>query len=325
MPARLPCLPRRLVSGALVVASVGIACLEAAPGPPPLVDMKATAPDVGRGFQLRAPPTQVAVGQDIETCFVPDLTFDTDVYVTQANAYQGAVGHHVQLYGSAVPRRKGEVFDCSDLATMSTLLPLVTPNHPQKETDNKAQLPEDFYVRIPAGSLIVMQSHYVNYTDSPIEVADIVNVETTDDVSGMTEASYFVVSDNAFTLPAGASSVVYDCDVVDDTALVFGFGHMHEQGRRIRLERHPAGAGDGAAAEVLYAVDDWTAEYRDYAPVDRYDTATPLQLRAGDRLTLTCDYDNATGGPLDWPHEMCVFFSAYFPARPDGFILCGEG
>jgi hypothetical protein len=289
-----------------------------------IVDMKATAPDVESGFQIKAPVSRIEVGQDVELCFVPDLTFDRDVYVVQANAYQGDVGHHVQLYGSAVPRRKGETFDCSDLSTMSTLLPLVTPNHPLKETDNKSQLPDDFYVRIPAGALIVMQSHYVNYTDSPIEVADILNVETIEDVTGMTEASYFVVSDNTFTLPEGASSVVYECTVADDTAIVFGFGHMHEQGQRIMLERLAADAGVGATPEVLYSVDDWTAEYRDYAPVDRYAVDAPLQLHAGDRLTLTCEYDNATGGELDWPHEMCVFFSAYFPAR-DGFILCGDG
>jgi hypothetical protein len=307
---------------ALLAAAAVVAC-EAPPPAERIVDMRATAPDVTRGFQVRAPTTRVEIGADIETCFVPDLTFDQDVFVVQADAYQGPVGHHVQLYGSAVPRKKGEVFDCSDLATMSTLLPLVTPNHPQKETDNKSQLPADFYVRIPAGSLIVMQSHYVNYTDSAIEVADILNIETVDDVAGMTEASYFVVSDNAFTLPPGASSVTYDCTVADDTAILFGFGHMHEQGKRIRLERTAATAG--ATAELVYAVDDWTAEYRDYAPVNRYDTAAPLQLRAGDRLTLTCDYDNATGGEIDWPSEMCVFFSAYFPATPDGFILCGEG
>jgi rRNA processing protein Gar1 len=231
----------------------------------------------------------------------------------------------VQLYGSAVPRKKGEVFDCSDLSTMSTLLPLVTPNHPQKETDNNAQLPENFYVRIPAGSLIVMQSHYVNYTDSPIDVADILNIQTVDDVTGMTEASYFVVSLNDFTLPRGESSVVYDCEVLEDTSILFGFGHMHEQGKRIQLERTAASAEADAEPELLYSVEDWTAEYRDYAPVDRHEVTEPLQLHAGDRLTLTCEYDNATGREIEWPHEMCVYFSSYFPAKPAGFVLCGDG
>ncbi|MBM4282912.1 MAG: hypothetical protein FJ137_19890 [Deltaproteobacteria bacterium] len=294
-----------------------------------VVDMKATAPAVERGFQIKAPTSRIEVGQDVELCFVPDLTFDEDVFIVEANAYQGDVGHHVQLYRSAVPRRKGETFDCSDLATMSTLLPLVTPNHPQKETDNKSQLPENFYVRIPADSKpIVMQSHYVNYTDSPIEVADILNIETIDDVTDMTEASYFVISDNTFTLPEGESSVVYDCTVVGDTSILFGFGHMHEHGKRIRLERSAATDASAPAAvtpELLYEVDEWTAEYRDYAPVDRRSEAEPLLLRDGDRLRLTCDYDNASGGELDWPHEMCVYFSAYFPANADGFILCGGG
>jgi hypothetical protein len=310
-----------LIATAAALPAVVAACAPTSVDELPVVDMRAKAPDVVHGFQLKAPTTRVEVGQDIETCFVPDITFDHDVYVAQADAYQGSVGHHVQLFGSAVPRKKGEVFDCSDLSTMSTLLPLVTPNHPQKETDNKTQLPDNFYVRIPAGSEIVMQSHYVNYTDNPIDIADVVNVETADDVNGMTEASYFVVSDNTFSVPEGKSTNTYECDVIDDVQLLYGFGHMHEQGKLFRLERTPA----GGTPEELYSVDPWTAEYRDYAPVNRYGVDTPLVLHAGDHLKMTCDYDNAKGEPLEWPHEMCVFFSAYFPAQPDGFILCGDG
>jgi hypothetical protein len=284
-----------------------------------VVDMRAQAPEIEQGFQLRAPVSRIEVGQDKEICYVPDVDFDEDVYVRRANAYQGDVGHHVQIYGSAIPRRKGEVFDCSDLAIMSTLLPLITPNHPAKETDNKTQLPDDFYVRIPAGSLIVMQSHYVNYTDSPIEVADVVNIETVEDITGMTEASYFVVSHNTFTATKGTSTVSYSCDVLDETQLLFGFGHMHEQGRTVSLMRRAPGSD---VDEVLYEVDPWTAEYRDYAPVDRFDVDDPLVLHAGDRLTLTCGFDNATGEDLPWPREMCVYFGTYFPARENGFVLC---
>jgi rRNA processing protein Gar1 len=310
-----------LATAAFALPVVAASCASPDADEVAVVDMKATAPDVVNGFQIKAPTTRVEVGSDIETCFVPDLTFDRDVYVLQADAYQGPVGHHVQLYGSAIPRRKGEVFDCSDLATMSTLLPLVTPNFPLVERDNKTQLPDNFYVRIPAGSLIVMQSHYVNYTDSPIEVADIVNIETVDDVTGMTESSYFVVSDNTFTVPEGQSTNTYECDVVEDVQLLYGFGHMHEQGKVFRIERTPA----GGTTETLYSVDPWTAEYRDYAPIERYAVDAPLVLHAGDHLTMTCEYDNTKGEPLAWPREMCVFFSSYFPAKPEGFLLCGDG
>lgn len=286
---------------------------------PAIVDMRAVAPDVAPGgFQLRFPEKLVPVGSDIQTCFVPDKEFANDVYVVQADAYQGDVGHHVQIYGSAVPRQPGEFFDCSDLSVMSSLLPLLTPNSPLKEKDNKKQMPDNFYVRIPAGSRIVMQSHYVNYTDSVINTADVVNFETVADVTGMTEASFFVLSDNAFTVPPGTSTVVYECDVEEDTKLLYAMGHMHEQGTSISLTRE-VGA---AAPELLYEVDAWTSDFRDDAPTNAYPPEEPLLLSAGDHLTLTCNFNNPTSEDIEWPHEMCVIFSAYWPARDGGFVLC---
>jgi hypothetical protein len=307
---------RALFAATLALSLAG--CVEPA-AEPVVVDMRATAPEVANGFQLRFPEKVIAVGADVQTCFVPDIEFDEDVYVVQADAYQGDVGHHVQIYGSAVPRRPGEFFDCSDLSVMSSLLPLVTPNHPLKESDNSKQLPENFYVKIPAGSRIVMQSHYVNYTDSDINTADIVNFETVADVAGMTEASFFVLSHNTFTVPEGPSTVVYECDVEADTQLLYAMGHMHEQGKSISLERLPAGSN---APELLYEVDTWTSEFRDDAPTNAYPPSEPLVLNAGDHLTLTCNFENATGEELPWPREMCVMFTAYWPARGDGFLLC---
>ncbi len=315
---------RRLVL-ACVIPGAFLACEGSLLGPPPppqdgleIVDMTAVAPDVEHGFQLRAPKTVIEVGQDVQTCFVPDFDVETDLFVVRADAFQGAVGHHVQLYASAVPRHPGEVFDCSDLSTMSSMLPLITPNSPAKEVDSKKQMPEGFYVRIPAGSRIVMQSHYVNYTDNPIEIADVVNFETVDDVSDMIEANFFVLSHNTFTLPTGASRVTYECDVDTDTNLLYAMGHMHEHGTALSVVRRN-GAGP---EELLYEVDAWTSAFRDDAPTNAYAPADPLVLHAGDHLTLDCDYDNATGAEIEWPHEMCVLFTAYWPARDGGFLVC---
>ena len=118
------------------------------------------------------PEDIIEVGQDVQTCFVPEIDFTTDVYVRRADAYQGSLGHHVVIFGSAVPRKAGEIFDCSDLSLMSSLLPMITPQQARGSAeDDKREIPEGFYLRIPAGSRIVLQSHYVNYTDNPIRTA----------------------------------------------------------------------------------------------------------------------------------------------------------
>lgn len=296
--------------------------------PPKEIDQRAVAPDPTHGFQIKVPEKVLEVGADVQTCFVPDVTFDHDTFLKKADAYQGSMGHHVVVFGSAVPRTPGEVFDCSDLSIMSSLLPLVTPSFPLLENANERELPENMFLRIPANSLIVLQSHYVNYGDAPIRTADIVNFETLDDVTGMVEASFFVASNNDFTLPTGQSQVTYECDVeaTTDLNLIFMIGHMHEQGKAFKMTRRPAGAADAAAPvdddEVLYDIPSWTSDMRDNAPTIRYPDAAPLVLHPGDHLTVTCDYNNATGHEIEWPHEMCTSFSAYYPAIGDGFLLC---
>ena len=287
-----------------------------------IVDQLAVAPDVdpALGFQIKMPEDIIEVGQDVQTCFVPEIDFTTDVYVRRADAYQGSLGHHVVIFGSAVPRKAGEIFDCSDLSLMSSLLPMITPQQARGSAeDDKREIPEGFYLRIPAGSRIVLQSHYVNYTDNPIRTADIVNFETLPSVEGLVEANFFVLSNNTMTVPVGTSTTTYECDVDADTNLLFALGHMHENGASISMTRRALGASED---EILYEVDEWTSAMRDDSPTNAYAPATPLVLRQGDHLTLTCGYNNTTNASIEWPHEMCVLFSAYWPARSDTFVIC---
>jgi hypothetical protein len=279
------------------------------------------APAVGAdGVQIRMPENIIEVGKDVQTCFVPDIDFDTDVYVRNATSFQGSMGHHLVVYGSAIPRTPGELFDCSDLSLMSSLLPLIAPNKvDDTESSNKREIPEGMYLRIPAGSRIVLQSHYVNYSDKPIRTADILNFETVADVSGQIEANFFVLSHNTMEVPEGISTTTYECDVDADTNLLWDTGHMHEHGTSVSVTRRALGSTD---EELLYQVDEWTSAMRDDSPTDAFPVEAPLVLHAGDHLTLTCNYENATGATIEWPHEMCVMFSAYWPARNDGFIIC---
>ena len=287
-----------------------------------IADQRAEAPDVVDGFQIRMPEDVIDVGLDVQRCFVPEKVFTEDVYVRRAEAFQGSLGHHVVIFGSAIPRTPGEIFDCSDQSLMAGLLPMLTPNQAQGSAeDNKREIPVGMYLRIPAGSRIVLQSHYVNYTDTPIRTADVVNFETLASVEGLIEANFFVLSHNNMTVDEGTTTVTFECDVDADTNLLFATGHMHEQGRSISVTRRPLGS---ATEETLYEVEQWTSDMRDDSPTNAYPPTAPLVLQQGDHLTLTCNYDNTTGEPIEWPHEMCVLFSAYWPARNEGFILCGE-
>jgi aminoglycoside phosphotransferase (APT) family kinase protein len=66
------------------------------------------------------------------------------------------------------------------------------------------------------------------------------------------------------------------------------------------------------------------AGLRDAPPVTHYPLDNALALEAGDTLRLTCEWENDTDEALGFPNEMCDSMLVYYPARPEGFIICGE-
>lgn len=294
---------------------LGLACTNPAtpdvktdfPNPPSLPE---------HGIELSMPEIVLEPGQDITWCYVPEFDSTEDIVVKRAVAYQGGSGHHMAVYRSGVPRQPGELFDCTSLESMVSMLPLVIPdvaNHDLRV------MPEGFGVRVPAGSAIVLQAHLINADIEPVKVKDVLQFELAAADEQLIEASYWVVSDNELVLPQGTVTVTKECEILEETKLVFQLGHMHEWGKKLSVTRHR-----GDVADVIYDVPDWSSEFRDRGPTKSYSVEEPLILQPGDRIDLTCEWDNDTGAEIRWPKEMCVTLGAYFPARGEGFIDCNE-
>jgi hypothetical protein len=304
-----------------VVITAPLLSLACVPDEPPAPDgiiedfPDAPAPP-DNGMELRMPQIEVTPGQDVTWCYVPDFVPDQDMVVKRAVAYQGSSGHHMAVYRSGVPRTPGEVFDCTSLETMVSMLPMVIPD--DSEVDIRI-MPEDFAVRVPAGSFIVLQAHIINANIQPIRVSDLVQFELATEGEELTEASYWVISDNQVVLPEGNSARTKECIITEQTKLVFQLGHMHEWGSKMSVTRTR-----GDVTEELYRVDEWTSEFRDNGPTKSYPATDPLVLAPGDVVHLNCEWNNDTGEEIRWPKEMCVTLGAYFPARGGGFIDCDE-
>jgi len=285
------------------------------PEAPPLRTDFAIAPPLAEGgLELAMPEIVVEPGQDVTWCYVPDFVPAEDFIVKRGFAYQGGSGHHMAVYRSGIPRTPGELFDCTNLQTMVSMLPLVIPDVPTIET---RIMPDGFGVRVPAGSSIVLQTHLINADVEAVRVKDLLQLELAAADEALTEASYWVISDNELILPEGPSSVTKSCNITEETKLVFQLGHMHEFGKKMRVTRTR-----GDVTDTIYEVEAWTAEYRDQGPTTSYPADEPLVFLPGDRIDLTCEWENATGAEIRWPKEMCVTLGAYFPARGGGFIDC---
>jgi hypothetical protein len=308
----------------LLVAPLALAPLACVENPTPDVepeDQRAELPPAPlpeEGFQVVGPDIVIPAGEDKMFCWVPDISFTEDRLVKKFETYQGPLGHHLFGMKSAIPRQPGEMFDCSTVDQMSTLEPMISPTTANKEGAGEL-LSDDFAVRIPAGAQIIMQSHYVNITDHDIVIRDGGNFLYLGADEERIEASYIVLNDSNLDIPPTNEHFTHttECTIPHDLQIASVMGHMHEWGKAITIEHENA---DGVTE--VYSVDQWTAAYRDAAPITRYPLDEPLTFAAGDTLRVTCDWVNDTGDSLRFPDEMCVSLMVYYPALPDGFIVC---
>lgn len=312
---------RLLVPVALSVSAAVLGC-----DPPPaaddVIDQRVEIPDApADGMQVIGPELTIESGEDKMLCWVPDIAaLDADELVARFETFQGQSGHHLLAMKSIIPREPGEIFDCGSLENMSTVRPLFTPNTANSEGTFNL-LTDDFAVRLPAHTQLVMQSHYVNTNLKPILVRDVGNLVFLPENEERIEANYFAIHDGDFSVPPTNASYKHSVDCVIDQPVQFAsiIGHMHEWGQRVTVEKIEASGNT-----MIYEVADWGPQFRDAPPVTHYPLDNALSMNTGDTMRLTCEWVNDTGETLGFPNEMCDSMLVYYPARPEGFVICGD-
>jgi hypothetical protein len=217
-----------------------------------------------------------------------------DVAFNDAYGLQGKGGHHAVLLAAKKPQPDGTVEDCTDAADMSKYDVLTIPQ----------ELPDGYGSLLTSGRQMVIQSHYVNTTDEPILIRDIVQLHTMPMEEVVTWAAPFVTNTLDLEIPAGKTAEVsFDCEVPVDVDLLMVGGHMHEWGTKFTLEM----GATPETMEMTYLVDPWQPEFRDLPPVTLYFEA-PKRLAKGTVVRTTCNFNNTEDHALVFPHEMCTSF-----------------
>lgn len=181
-------------------------------------------------------------------------------------------------------------------------------------------MPDGVALRIEAGRQLVLQSHYLNPTEEDRWVMDAVDIELTDEVRSPTIVDSFAMLNSGFSIPprSGEYERVTECRVDVPMSVYLLLGHTHDYGTLFKMERLPSGAAEGET-EVLYEATDGPL-LRANPEILTY--VTPLRFEEGDRLRMTCRWENTTDHPLGWPEEMCVGLMYYAPGR--GWLTCDE-
>jgi hypothetical protein len=290
--------------------------------PEQVVDMRIDVPQAPTtGLQLVSPPVEVAAYEDAQLCWFGTWDEDTSGVVVSETWQHPSFGHHNILFMTTMSEDEhpdGSVVDCSERETelMLSMVPLTNPTESLGEGHTRMTLPDGMAVRVEPGTRWVMQSHYINPTDQPVLLHDVVNLHTVpiDDVEVF--AAPFAQVSLGMDIPANSrADYLMDCSWDQDVDVLILFGHMHEWGEAIRIDW----ARSDGSEQTLYEVSEWDPVYRDAPPILHFDEGE-LRVQPGDRFLTQCAWDNDTDQDLDFPTEMCVAGGMVYPA--DEPVIC---
>lgn len=303
---------------ALLSAHVLVGCSSSDTTPSSGLDDTLLAPPApGEGVQYRM-TSVVEPGQEIERCqlFVapPEgLNIQRDEV-----RYTGG-SHHVLLYTTnyteiptetrrGVPVDASKVHDCKDGATADwNVTGVISGSQSPDGNSLLGPLPEGVAVKVKPGTVLVMNTHYLNSSPEPMETDARINLYTIPEEEVKIEAGLLFHYNPIIRVPAhGESSARMRCTTEHDISVVRIQSHMHRRGVGYVANLVKS---DGSLQE-LYAHDRW-----EQVPSGEFDPV--LEVKAGEALDYRCDYANPEGRDvvqgLTTRDEMCMLIGPYYP------------
>ena len=284
-----------------------------------------SGPDFIKGFnppkpgphevQFVIPPIKaIPPGADVTYCTYLDYKAPKDLDITNYVGYQSELaGHHILLYAvSNSQAANTHICNEDDMINARYLAGGGKESPP-------AVLPEGIVLRIPANTQLMIQSHWINSSDSPVDGQAAFNVDVEDADPSHVLADLFTVPGTMFDLKPGDGEAQVSCTVQQDMNFFLMGGHEHEWGTHVSMTVTPAGGG---TPNMIYDTP-WQPSYQSNPPRNQYTKDQPFTLHQGDTLSVDCKYYNDTGSDIVFPREMCVGWGYYFPATRE--IDCTDG
>lgn len=309
---------RRIVTASLFSLAVA-ACTDDAGGPELLAGFEPPKPGAGE-VQIVGPIVRdVAPGADITLCsYLPiEAAFADTVDVTGARGYESATGGHHGILYTAERQRPVDTHECTDDDMVNARF--IAGAGGGDAGGAYAEIPEGVAYRIEGGRQLMIQTHWINTTESPLDGQAAFNLKVQPPSATVQLAQLFNWTSTDIDIPAhGTGTTRTDCVVQQDLHFYMVGGHAHEHGKHVTLTHTPA----AGPANVFYD-HVWQPHYTFDPPRIQMRVADAMVVRAGDTLSVDCAFDNPTSAALRFPSEMCVGFGFFFPA--DGQLDCIDG
>lgn len=270
------------------------------------------------GYQIILPIQKgLQPGADNEICTWTDLVVDHNVDVRAVQAFQTVGGHHVVLYTTTKLQPPGTTRVCTD-DDMTTFR--FSAGSGGEGQYGKNEAPGNLVYRVPAGSQIVLNHHYINATPQMRDAQSAFNIYLANPGQTYRVAGSLAIVDTNISIPPGASTVDIHCTMSNDFKTWFLIPHMHTYGSRITIT-HQSAAGN----ETLFDVQPWSPAFQFHPPELRKDPDAPLMFAKGDTLNVHCEWDNTTSRQMGFGLEMCVGFAEFIDDAGLGNRACDGG
>jgi hypothetical protein len=250
---------------------------------------------------------EIAPGADVTYCQYLMAPVERDMDVLDMRGGQSVFGHHAVAFsftqmgevglGESMPCGATEFSDGSE-----------STGHANGQGNflgsAAGQMPNGAAFRLKKGEGIMLNMHYINASDEPIEGDGFLDVKLAEPDPERKIAAIFISMNRGFELaPHEQSDATMECVLGSDMELVMMANHMHEHGLNATTEVVRAGSGK---VEMLRDDPTWSYEMQFNPEYTRWSASEPLTLRAGDTLRTHCNWDNSTDDRLEYPREMCI-------------------
>ena len=276
---------------------------------------EAPTPDVGMRFIT--PPTRgLEPGSSHEICAWTGVQVDHDIDIRKAIGYQAIVGHHIILFASKLNLPAGTSRECTDTDMASFRMVAATGSE-----GLPSEAPGDLVYRIDAGMWIVLQEHYLNEGDDPVDSQSALDIVFAEPGINYTPSHSIAFTKSELDLSPGANSLDVHCNMDRDVDGWFAIPHMHEWGTTFDATITQAG---GVAMPMVDNLA-WKKEYMFSPPRKTWDIAKPFTLHKDDAVDVHCEWNNTTPNHLHFGTEMCVFFMQTIDTNNRGNLVCDNG
>ncbi len=272
-------------------------------------------PPPGAGRQLTMDVT-VAAGQETEQCQY--VIVDAAIEIARFEHAYTTGSHHLLLYQTALAPAQvtTERFDCT--GAQFTDLGVAGIAYAAQVPGGELAYPDGVALRAAAGSVLLVQTHYLNAAADALTAAVRLNLWYAAGPAPV-EAGTMFFYDWAIRVPAGQAATAHmRCQVPADVELIFGMSHMHRRGVGYRATLEDR-AGSAVPRELFT-----TTEWQGIEPL-RYQ---PVQaVAAGSTIDFRCDFQGEPGrtiieGPSAEANEMCMYIASYYPRLDAQTELC---